>query len=155
MGNYASSGPFFMSVTGHKYRQFGAGRNMTGSQLGWLSGKQKKDPEKVWELVHFCLICFQEKPFLPHWFLSSVSHAPLLVKQPFSASSFILLSISVEPLLPNTKFQPSIQGTVALFFRLCLFTTVIWAMKTSPCQPLLHHRSNDIFEKMGILVTLE
>lgn len=63
MGNYASSGLFFMSVTGHKYRQFRAGRNMTGSQLGCFrckKKKKKKDPEKVWELVHFCLICFQE-----------------------------------------------------------------------------------------------
>ena len=66
MGNYASSGLFFMSVTGHKYRQFRAGRHMTGSQLGGLSCKQKKDPGKVWELAHFCLICFQEESFLPH-----------------------------------------------------------------------------------------
>jgi hypothetical protein len=33
MGNYVSSGLFFMSVTGHKYRQFTVGRNMTITQL--------------------------------------------------------------------------------------------------------------------------
>lgn len=111
MGSYASSGLFFMSITGHKYRQFRAGRNMTRTQLGWLSCKQKKDPEKGWELVHFCLICFQEESvsaslisthwvMLPYW---------LNISSSLSISSFLVSISQVSHCIvaPNFSSQSS------------------------------------------------
>lgn len=133
MGNYASSGLFFMSITGHKYRQFGAGRNMTRTQLGWRSYKQKK---RSWKGLGV-------GPFLPHLFsrgvrfclidfYSSLSHVPMLVKYHFIAFNFILLSqhLLSKPLHSSTKFQLPIKYITALFFHLCSFTTLIWAVKT-------------------------
>lgn len=123
-----------MSITGHKYRQFRAGRNMTRTQLGWLSCKQKKGSWKGLGVG----------PSLPHLFsrgacfcfidfYSSLSHAPMLVKYHFIAFNFILLSQHLSSKLPqsNTKFQAPIKHILALFFQLCSFTTLIWAIKTS------------------------
>lgn len=132
MGNYASSGLFFMSVTGHKYRQFRAGRNMTGSQLGCFSCKQtkkNKDPEKVGSWSIFASFVFRSSLFCLIDFCSSLSHAPVLVKYCVVVFNFILLSqhLSRKPLHRNTKCQPSVKCTAPyfFFFQLCSFTTSI------------------------------
>lgn len=125
MGNYASSGLFFMFITGHKYRQFRAGRNMTRTQLGWLSCKQKKDPEKGRESVHFCLICFREESVsaslisTPHWVMlpcllnitSSLSISSFLVSisqvsHHIEAPSFSLQSSALWPYFSNCVHLP-------------------------------------------------
>lgn len=134
MGNYASSRLFFMSVTGHKYRQFRAGRHMTGSQLGCFSCKQIKN-KKIKRILKrfgnwsiFASFVFKSGLFCLIDFCSSLSHAPALVKYCVVAFNFILLSqhLSRKPLHRNTKCQPSVKCTAPyLFFQLCWLTTSI------------------------------
>lgn len=122
MGNYASSGLFFMSVTGHKYRQFRAGRNMTGSQLGCFRCKKKKKKKRIlkrfgsWSIFASCV--FKSSLFCLIDFCSSLSHAPVLVKYCVVAFNFILLSqhLSRKPLHSNTKCQPSVKCIAPYFF---------------------------------------
>lgn len=122
MGNYASSGLFFMSITGHKYRQFRTGRNMTRTQLGWVSCKQtnKKGSWKGLEVDSFLLHFFSRGVcFCLIDFYSSLSHAPMLVKYHFIAFYFILLSqhLSSKLMHSNSKFQPTFKCFLALLFQ--------------------------------------
>lgn len=136
MGSYAFGELFFMSVTGHKYRHFRAGRNMTGSQLGYFSWKQQQQKRILkrfgsWSI--FSSFVFKSSLFCLIDFCSSLSHAPALVKYCIVAFNFILLSqhLSHKPLHRNTKCQPSVKCTALFFFKLYSFATSIWATKTS------------------------
>lgn len=122
MGNYASSGLFFMSITGHKYRQFRTGRNMTRTQPGWVSCKQtnKKGSWKGLEVDSFLLHFFSRGVcFCLTDFYSSLSHAPMLIKYHFIAFYCILLSqhLSSKLIHSNSKFQPTFKGFLALLFQ--------------------------------------
>lgn len=151
MGNYASSGLFFMSIIGHKYRQFRVGRNMTKTQFGWLSCKQKYNPEKGWELVHFILICFQEEPVsaslisTPHW---AMLPCLLNITSLLSTSSFLVSFSQVSHRIVTPSFSPQSSTSWPYFFQLCSFITLIWAKKTFlffSCQPPSYITSKGLY----------
>lgn len=130
-----------MSITGHKYRQFRAGRNMTGTQLGWLSCKQKKDPEKDWELVHFCLICFQEESFsaslisTPHWVILPCL---LNITSLLSTSSFLVSIFQVSHRIVTPSFSPQWSTSWPYFSSVFICHTNLSHEDFSPCQALCY-----------------
>lgn len=153
-----------MSITGHKYRQFRTGRNMTRTQLGWLSCKQKKDPEKAWEFVHFCLICFQEESVSaslissPHWVMLPCL---LNITSSLPISSFLVSSSQVSHCIVAPNFS-SQSSALWPYYSNC----VHWPYWSEPWRllslsaTLLHHikgfvttRSSDTLETMGTVVT--
>lgn len=147
MGNYASSGLFFMSITGHKYRQFREGRNMTRTQLGWLSCRQKKDPEKGWELVHFCLTCFQEESVsaslisTPHWVMLPYS---LYITSSLSISSFLVSISQLSHCIVAPSFSPSHIHYIPVFPTVFIHRTDLSHEDSFPCQPLYYITSRTL-----------
>ena len=91
-----------MSITGHKYRQFRVGRNMTRTQLGWLSCKQKKDPEKGWATALSVCVWLQ----LPLY--KDTDHIGLQSQPtpPRYGASLVALMVKILPAMRRPRFNP-------------------------------------------------